>query len=455
MNKQLKKTLSLLLALILLSASLAAGFSAYSAENVVIDIVNFPDDNFRDYIRTFDTNENNFLSSQERNQSLMSITGYAVQHGNIKMKNLKGIEHFAASLTTLRCSNLDLESLDVSALYNLTSLSCMANNLTSLDVSKNSRLTFLDCTDNQIDTLVLGTNERLDTLYCSINKLTGLNVSGLPGLVDFKCDQNKLTTLNVSDNVLLQDFYCKDNHLRSLDLSKNTALADISSSNISDQTVSAEASFSNTQIFVPFTVDNPSNIISSSLDKEGSPAYNTDRFYVDDLNSIANGITYHYSVGNADIEDMEVKVDVTRNFYQVNYYTDSDMATLIATKYANKNSSAPQPDIPSAAQCKAFDSWSGDVTNVTEDMNVYPIYKDTHSYALTKFENDIATITCKVCSHSYTVAFKDCINAKSADSNYCPYLDVVQDGVINAKDYAKLIKAWKNPADDNDIPWGS
>lgn len=455
MNKQLKKTLSLLLALVLLSASLAAGFSAYGVENIIINETNFPDENFRKYVQTLDTDGNGSLSAQERNISFMSLTGYSVANNGAKMQNLTGIEYFASSLTTLRCANLDLESLDVSALNNLTSLSCMSNKLTSLDVSNNTKLTFLDCTDNQIETIKLGTNPNLQTLYCSINKLTLLHLTAVQGLLDFKCDQNELTTLNVSNNVLLQNFDCRGNHLSSLNLSKNTALVDVSSSSISDQTVSAEAFFSDSQIFVPFTVDNPSNIISSSLDKEGSPAYNTDRFYADDLSSIANGITYHYSVGNANIEDMEVKVDVTRNFCQVNYYTDSDMTTLIATKYANKNTAAPQPDIPSAPQCKAFASWSGDVTNVTEDMNVYPTYKDAHSYALTNFENDIATITCKVCSNSYTVAFKDCINAKSTDSNYCPYLDVVQDGVINAKDYSKLLKDWKKPVDDNDVPWGS
>lgn len=455
MNKQLRKLLSLSLALLLLSVSMAAGFSAYGDENIVINESNFPDENFRTYVQTLDSDNNGSLSTQERDISFMSITGYAVQNDNIKMNNLTGIEYFAASLTTLRCSNLDLESLDVSALNNLTSLSCMSNRLTYLDVSKNTNLTDLDCSDNRLELLILGANDNLHTLYCSINKLTGINVSNLLGLLDFKCDQNELTALNLHENILLQDFNCRYNHLHSLDLSKNTALVDVSSSSISDQTVSAQAVISDNQISVPFTVDNPSNIVSSSLDTEESTAYNTDRFYVDDLSSISNGITYNYSVGNTDIEDMEVHIDVTRDFFKVNFYSDSEMTELLSTEYVDKNSSASPPDIPTAPQCKAFDSWSGDITNVTEDMDVYPIWKDSHSYVLTNFENDIATISCNVCNSSYTVAFKDCINAKTTDDNYYSCLDVVEDGCINAKDYSKLIKIWSNPLPDTDVPWGS
>lgn len=443
MSKSLKKILSLLLALVLLSTSLAAGISVYGEDEIVINSINFPDEEFEKYVRTLDKDASGSLSAQERNLSFMSITGYSILNGNVKMKNLKGIEFFASSLKTLRCSNLGLESLDVSALTNLTALSCMSNDLTALDVSNNVNLLQLDCTSNKLESLTFGNNTKLYELYCSVNKLTTIDVSKLTALADFKCAQNELIRLDVSYNTLLADFNCTNNHLRSLDLSRNTALVEISSANISNQTVSAEATLNNNAILVEFDIDFPSNVTSTSLDRNGNLAYSTKYFYPPDLDSIADGITYHYSVSNPEVEDMEVQVDVTRNFYQVKYYTDSNMTNLIDTQFVNSNGSATPPAIPDLPTCKALDRWSEDVSNVTADMNVYPILKDAHAYKLINFADGIATISCENCKDQYTVVFKDCINAQTGDSNYCEYIDVVHDGYINAKDFAELEKMFR------------
>lgn len=440
MNKRFKKLLSLLLALTLSASSTAMGITAFGVDEVEINSVNFPDENFEAYVRTFDKDNSNSLSVQERNVGFMSISGYATLNGGIKMKNLKGIEFFADSLHTLRCANLELESLDVSALYNLTALTCMSNNLTELDVSHNEKLITLNCMSNNLTKLTLGATRNLQTLHCSVNKLESIDVSANEALIDFKCDQNELTSLDVSKNVLLEDFNCMCNHLSSLDLSKNTALIDISAANIGEQTLTAKANATQTLITVPFTVDNPSAVIYSSLDKDDTPAYQTDRFCTDLISKIDEGITYHYSVGNELVEYMEAHIDVTRDFYCVKFYSDSEMTQPIAEKYAYANGSVSNPDNMPTMQCMAVDKWSEDISNVTSDLSVYPIWKEAHAYSLFFFENNIATIKCNTCGNTYNVAFKDCINSKSTDDNFCPYIDVVKDGFINAKDYAKLIK---------------
>lgn len=60
-----------------------------------------------------------------------------------------------------------------------------------------------------------------------------------------------------------------------------------------------------------------------------------------------------------------------------------------------------------------------------------------HNYEITDFNSGIATFTCTGCEDSYTESFIDHIN-----ESYEP-LDAVEDGMINAKDYAKLIHTYQ------------
>ncbi len=62
------------------------------------------------------------------------------------------------------------------------------------------------------------------------------------------------------------------------------------------------------------------------------------------------------------------------------------------------------------------------------------LYALGHDYHLADFKNDMAKIKCSRCNDEYSIAFIDYVN------NYNPVIDVVQDGVINAKDYAQLTK---------------
>lgn len=60
-----------------------------------------------------------------------------------------------------------------------------------------------------------------------------------------------------------------------------------------------------------------------------------------------------------------------------------------------------------------------------------------HHYQITDFDDGIATFICNECDDTYTEKFIDHIN-----ESYEP-LDVVEDGIINAKDYAKLIYTYQ------------
>ena len=195
-----RKLLTALLALCAALCLLPALALAEGAAGVAIDSTNFPDANFRTYVSTFDTVNDDCLSPAEL-AAVKSMRPIGKSIGD-----LTGIEHFTA----------------------LTELDCRRNQLTSLDVSKNTALQVLDCGDNQLASLDVSKNLALKELYCSGNPLTALDVSANTALTDLNCINTQRTSLDVSKNTALTSLLCGDNQLTSLDVSANTALTDLS-----------------------------------------------------------------------------------------------------------------------------------------------------------------------------------------------------------------------------------
>ncbi len=211
--------------LALLAAAVLAPVAAMAegTGDVEIDENNFPDAKFRDYVQQFDTDHSDSLSPEE----IAKVKEINVSGRNIS--NLTGIEHFTA-LTSLRCYNNQLTSLNVSDCTALTYLYCSANQLTSLDVSENAGLGSLYCSANQLTSLDVSGCTELTYLYCHENKLTELDVSGCTELGELYCSENQLTTLDVSKNAGLGSLACSANQLTTLDVSKNTALGSLACS---------------------------------------------------------------------------------------------------------------------------------------------------------------------------------------------------------------------------------
>lgn len=149
--KHLKKTLCLLLAVMML---LALGVPAMAAGEVPVDAAHFPDPVLREYVTEHcDTNGDGKLSAAEC-EAVQCIDLLETQI--TKIADLTGIEQFTGLRELLACGNqitaLDLsgmtklEKLDVSGCGKLQSLKlsgCAA--LTTLDVSS-CALTALDLT---------------------------------------------------------------------------------------------------------------------------------------------------------------------------------------------------------------------------------------------------------------------------------------------------------------------
>ncbi len=188
-----------------------------SSLGIAINATNFPDANFRTFVKTYDTDSNGYLSEAE----LAAVTKMNCVAKDIA--DLTGIEHFTA-LTVLDCYDNKLTTLDVNNNTALTELYCYNNQLTSLDVSKNTALTYLDCGTNQLTALDVSANIALTYVRCTDNQLTSLDVSKNTALTMLYCSNNQLTTLDVSKNTQLTTLWCSGNQLTTLDVSANTAL---------------------------------------------------------------------------------------------------------------------------------------------------------------------------------------------------------------------------------------
>ena len=215
-----RKLLTALLALCAALCLLPALALAEGASDVAIDPTNFPDANFRTYVSTFDTDNDDRLTPTELAAvKSMSLIGKSIG-------DLTGIEHFTA-LTHLRCQKNQLTSLDVSKNTALEELDCGDNQLTSLDVSANTALKELDCGDNPLTALDVSANTALTDLNCINTQRASLDVSKNTALTSLLCGDNQLTSLDVSKNTALTSLLCAKNQLASLDVSKNTALEDL------------------------------------------------------------------------------------------------------------------------------------------------------------------------------------------------------------------------------------
>lgn len=98
---------------------------------------NFPDPNFRDYIKTYKASGRDVLTvEQQKNVTTIEINNKGVS-------DLKGIEAFP-NLTELDCGNNSIQKLDLRQNPMLRKLICNTNQLTQLDLSKNPDIYYLN-----------------------------------------------------------------------------------------------------------------------------------------------------------------------------------------------------------------------------------------------------------------------------------------------------------------------
>lgn len=181
----------------LVAAIALASFTAQA--DVIINETNFPDYDFRYYVK----NEHFYYSGGHEvypgsdgvltDAELDTYWDMNPSYHHTTIESLQGIEYFT-SLRVLTCYNNDLTTVDLSNNKQLELLTIYYNELTSLDLTSNTKLRILDCNSN--------------------TTMTSLNVAGLTQLTELNCSNCNLSTLNISGCTRLQKLSVYGNNLQ-------------------------------------------------------------------------------------------------------------------------------------------------------------------------------------------------------------------------------------------------
>ena len=140
--------------------------------DVEVSETNFPDANFRNWIKSQYYGSDGVLTAEE----IASVKTMNIYDKYIE--SLQGIEFFTA-LTALECQRNRLTALDVSKNAALTTLSAFDNHLTSLNVNGCAALTVLSCSGNRLSSLTTFGCTSLTNLTCYSNQIKGAAMDSL------------------------------------------------------------------------------------------------------------------------------------------------------------------------------------------------------------------------------------------------------------------------------------
>lgn len=161
----------------------------------------------------------------------------------LKIQSLNGLcEIHGSRVEKLLISNYGkITNLNIKDLPSLTSLSVGNCNMKTIDLSGNPHLKNLSL-NGTVETLDLTSNPELESIKCSSLNMTSINVTKCPLLKTMNCSYNFLETLDISGNPLLTTLNCSNmSTLKTLYLDKSQRIRyityDRSTSYIPEQTV--------------------------------------------------------------------------------------------------------------------------------------------------------------------------------------------------------------------------
>ena len=182
----MKKITGLIICLLL------ATLCACALADVAIDETHFPDEQFREIVRAFDTDGDGRLSDAE----IAAVTEIECKWASAT--SLQGVEVFIG-LEYLDCSENSLTGLNISSNTKLTTVWCSGNQIGTLDVSNNPLLVQLGCANNELKALDVSNNTKLKELYCDFNQFTSLDVSSSQTLTKLVKNANRINSENGYD----------------------------------------------------------------------------------------------------------------------------------------------------------------------------------------------------------------------------------------------------------------
>ena len=203
--------------------------AALAAGDVAIDETNFPDDNFRQYVKdNFDNNKDNSLSAGE----IAAVKALDRKQNLGLLKDITGIAFFTELESLVILQNRFVTQLDISENTKLKELLIGGPPLTSLDVSKNTALESLRLPSCQLETLDLSQNTALKELDCRHFKFSTLDLSQHTALENIKLSSGNLHTLDVGKNTVLKKLDVKENPLTSMNLGDSGSTIEVELNNL-------------------------------------------------------------------------------------------------------------------------------------------------------------------------------------------------------------------------------
>lgn len=270
---------------------------------VAIDENNFPDEGFRNYVKSSCDKypyDDNILDARE-----ISLKSSISVSNDTTIKDLTGIEYFRY-LNDLECERIGLTKLDISRNNKLMFLNCNYNDITTLDTRYNIRLYTLDCAGNEFTSLDLSKNENLVVLNCSGNELTELNLSKNVLLSNVACFDNKLTSLDLTKNLKLNFLYCDGNKLKKLNLSKNKELLELFCDNNQLKTLNLK---NNTKLYLLYCNGNELESLDVTKNKDLKILWGN-RNKIKKINLKNNKELYDLQLCSNDLESLDVSSNI-------------------------------------------------------------------------------------------------------------------------------------------------
>lgn len=184
-------------------------------------VVNFPDENFLEYILLYTTVDSNKDGEIQITEAEAFTGTFTINTG---VTNLGGIEHFK-NLTRLGIYNAAITALNLTQNTKLDYLEVRQTKVTSLNISNNTQLTQLSLDYNEFLTdITVGSKPELQRLSVTFDKITTVDVSLCPKLNYLNLTNNLITSLDLSQVPRLASLNVSANKLTALDVSKNTRL---------------------------------------------------------------------------------------------------------------------------------------------------------------------------------------------------------------------------------------
>ncbi|MFH2143636.1 MAG: hypothetical protein ABIJ97_14520, partial [Bacteroidota bacterium] len=286
-------------------------------------IVNIPDANFKaalvNHIPVIDTNYDGEIQVSEAE----TFNGQ-IFVSNKNISDLTGIEYFI-NITSLNCSDNQLDTLYLSNNTLLTHLYCLYNQIDTIDVSSNVALIELYCEGNQLSSLDVSNNTVLSYLDIINNQIDTLDLSNNTSLTGLNCAMNLLDTLDLSNNTLLTGLSCGLNYISGLDLTNNISLTYLYCSN--NQLISLKVKNGNNSNFINFNANYNPNLFCIEVDDPNWSTVNwtnidPQSFFSSNC-SVVQPIVYipdtnfkAYLIGNSSINtNMDAEIQVSEASY--------------------------------------------------------------------------------------------------------------------------------------------